>query len=331
MTCCSSRARVQLGLHDTGPVTTVSPATGADELGDLLHPMDQQHYVAVRVQHRRVDRAPVPLLPLTGPVHRFDVVTLQGHGVALSCRHHPAQRRSQVPHPARGRVAGPVGKHIEQVPPDQLLAGAPGATHEVLVRVRVDQLRSQQRHHAGQGLEHRLVIDLRSRHLSARLPPPRRAHTIRATGRTDRNPPGVALNESPEQPPFRVSRGIRFVDRPAVDPAATLRLQRTDRPRGSSPRSSATASVASSSRVPSGSRGRPPPWDRAARRDTGAGTLSSRPPPAQGYFSTSFTEVGPNCLALAYSGIVMGLSNRKNDWFVPTVNSMYAPVVASKP
>ena len=58
---------------------------------------------------------------------------------------------------------------------------------------------------------------------------------------------------------------------------------------------------------------------------------SNRPPTAQGCYPTSFTEVGPNCLALAYSGIVMGLSNRKNDWFVPTVNSMYAPVVASKP
>lgn len=58
---------------------------------------------------------------------------------------------------------------------------------------------------------------------------------------------------------------------------------------------------------------------------------NQQPPTAQGCFSTSFTEVGPNCLALAYSGIVMGLSNRKNDWFVPTVNSMYAPVVASKP
>ncbi|SFF58152.1 hypothetical protein SAMN02787118_10918 [Streptomyces mirabilis] len=69
----------------------------------------------------------------------------------------------------------------------------------------------------------------------------------------------------------------------------------------------------------------------AVRQDTGAGTLPTGPPTAQGCFSTSFTEVGPNCLALAYSGIVMGLSNRKNDWFVPTVNSMYAPVVASKP
>ncbi len=107
------------------------------------------------------------------------------------------------------------------------------------------------------------------------------------------------------------------------------------------PTASAAPSWSPSKRRPRPARaGRPPPGGddpqdhrRHRRRLTGHGgrNSSNRPSTAQGCYPTSFTEVGPNCLALAYSGIVMGLSNRKNDWFVPTVNSMYTPVVASKP
>jgi len=46
---------------------------------------------------------------------------------------------------------------------------------------------------------------------------------------------------------------------------------------------------------------------------------------------TSPTLVGPMALAPENSGMDIGRSNRKNDWFMPTVNSMYTLVVASKP
>lgn len=83
------------------------------------------------------------------------------------------------------------------------------------------------------------------------------------------------------------------------------------------------------------SRKRPGRWKQRGRLRRGpnrrrgeAGLLGQHPKRTPAGFgaahrvATSLTEVGPSCLAVAYSGMVMGLSKRKNDWFVPTVNSM---------
>ena len=85
-------AGVELGLQYSGSRSPrPAAAAGADELGDLLHPVHDQHHLSVRVEDGGVDRAPVPLLPLAGPVGRLDVVALQRHGVALAGGHHPQQ------------------------------------------------------------------------------------------------------------------------------------------------------------------------------------------------------------------------------------------------
>ncbi len=70
-------AGVQLGLQSPGPVLPAeAPATGAEQFGDLLHPVQHQRHLPVRVDDRGVDRAPVPLLPPAGPVGVLDVVAL---------------------------------------------------------------------------------------------------------------------------------------------------------------------------------------------------------------------------------------------------------------
>lgn len=137
-------AGVQLGLQRPGPVPAEPPATGADQFGDLLHPVQHQGHPPVRAEDRGVDRAPVPLLPPAGPVGVLDVVALQRHGVALPGGHHPQQRRLEVVRAGRGGIVGVVGEHIEHVAADDLATGAPRRAQIRLVDVGVHQVGGEQ-------------------------------------------------------------------------------------------------------------------------------------------------------------------------------------------
>ncbi len=160
-------AGVQLGLKDACGAVTAAVAASADEFGDLLHPVHDQHDVTVRAEHRCVDRTPEVLHPMAGPLAVLDVVAQQRHGVALAGGHYAQHRRLGLAHAGRCWFVGVLGKDVEDVVAQQLFSGAPGQPEEISVGICVYQLRREQSHHAGQGVEDRRVVDLRFPHVLA--------------------------------------------------------------------------------------------------------------------------------------------------------------------
>jgi hypothetical protein len=158
-------AGVELGLQHTGPAAVGRAAAGPDEFRDLLHPVHDQRDLPVGAEDGCVDRAPVVLLPMAGSLGILDVVAEQRHGVALAGGHHAQHRRLGLPHAGRGRVVRVLGEGVEDVAAQQLPTGAPGQPREVHVDVGVHQVRREQRHHAGEGLEDSRVVDLRFSHV----------------------------------------------------------------------------------------------------------------------------------------------------------------------
>ena len=127
----------------------------ADELGHVLHPVDDARQIARRrdstglfigLQNRSSNPPPSDCRPA-------DVVLLHRHRVGGLAGQHPAQRRVQVPHAVGGGIVGVVGKHLEQVAPDDGLA--PGQRRlQVGVADRQDgEVGRQDEVQPGKGLE----------------------------------------------------------------------------------------------------------------------------------------------------------------------------------
>ncbi|MEZ5263509.1 MAG: hypothetical protein R2755_17480 [Acidimicrobiales bacterium] len=92
-------------------------AAQPDQLGHVVHLVDDGHHRALLGQHRHVARAPVPGLEaaalLGRPAH---VVALDRHHVGGAAVADAVQRCGQVAHAGGVAVVGVVGEHLEQVP-----------------------------------------------------------------------------------------------------------------------------------------------------------------------------------------------------------------------
>ena len=126
------RARENLGLHPLrailehlGPARLFTVlAFQPDELGYVFHAVDDVRELAVGIADRRIDRTPIAFLEGTAlAVRTADVVLLDGHHIGGLRRADPLERRAKVPCPGRRRVAGVVGKDIEQVTSEDLGPG----------------------------------------------------------------------------------------------------------------------------------------------------------------------------------------------------------------
>ncbi len=179
------RPGVQLRLHRLlGPRRAADRgAAGSDELGHVLHPMDDPHHRPVRREDGRVDRGPPALLEDPGAAGDGDVVLLQHHRVRFAVGEHTVQRRAQVPHPAGVGVVGVVREGVEDVPSDQIVGGTAGRAQIGPVDVGDHQIRAQDQAGARRGGEQRRVVDPRpDRRLRARpASPDELAHAIHST------------------------------------------------------------------------------------------------------------------------------------------------------
>ena len=117
------RPPVDLDFHLAGPraqrfgqsLLLGAALLEANEVGDVLDAVDDVFHGAARVEHRRVERAPVPLFEAASFRGRLgDVVLLDGHRVGGACLQNPLERRAQVARAGRGRILGVVGKDVEQ-------------------------------------------------------------------------------------------------------------------------------------------------------------------------------------------------------------------------
>lgn len=90
------------------------------QVGHVLDPMNDQFYIAVSVQHRRVDGAPPPFHEL--PARVADRVALQLHHVRRSGRDHALERGREIANAICCRVARIVRENLEQRPADLILS-----------------------------------------------------------------------------------------------------------------------------------------------------------------------------------------------------------------
>ncbi len=143
---------------------------GADEFGDLLHPMQQPDYPPVRTEDGNVDHAPVALLsPRRGLGSAGRSVA--AHGVAPRPVSTPGKRCLDFAHHSyRDGEGAATGESVWKEATDDLLASTSRDAQPFLVDVLIDQLRGQQRHCSGKCLEHRRVVDLRFRHVCSASP-----------------------------------------------------------------------------------------------------------------------------------------------------------------
>ncbi|HEV2292418.1 MAG TPA: hypothetical protein VGR35_01100 [Tepidisphaeraceae bacterium] len=85
------------------------------ELSHILNAVDDVLDVLAAVEHRRVYRAPIPLLEAASvALGLADVVFLDRHRVRRALAHDPIERRPQVAGTRGGRVAGVVGKNLKK-------------------------------------------------------------------------------------------------------------------------------------------------------------------------------------------------------------------------
>lgn len=102
-------ARLRLG---DGPLLLPPGPPQPHEFGDVLHAVDDVPHLPVVAEHRRVDRAPVPLGE-GALLARRDVVALQRHRVRTTARHHRLRRTAQMGDAVGRRVVRVVGEHVE--------------------------------------------------------------------------------------------------------------------------------------------------------------------------------------------------------------------------
>ncbi len=123
--------RIEARVLERG--SALALAHDPDEVGDVLHLVDDVRERAVGIEDRRVVGAPEALLE--APAHRLwplHVVLLHGHGVVTELAPHAVERRLQVAHALGARIVGVVGEHFEDRLPDDV-----GAADKVAARIRV--------------------------------------------------------------------------------------------------------------------------------------------------------------------------------------------------
>ncbi|MCW2239605.1 hypothetical protein M2351_004235 [Azospirillum canadense] len=94
-----------------------------DDIRDIRDLMDDPSNLAIGIRHRRVDRAPIPVLvaaPLGG--RSGQVVPLHRHGIRASVPQHTLQRGPQVSRAGRVGIGRIVGKHLKQGAAKNVLA-----------------------------------------------------------------------------------------------------------------------------------------------------------------------------------------------------------------
>ncbi len=108
----------------------------AHQLGDVLDAMQDRADAAVGSQDRRVDRIPIALLEAAAFGIGFaDVVFLDAHHVGPAQFEDTAERRPQIGDAVGARVVRIVGKHLEHMPAEDVLAaGHRGAAIGVVHR-----------------------------------------------------------------------------------------------------------------------------------------------------------------------------------------------------
>jgi hypothetical protein len=84
----------------------------AHDFRDVLDTVDDPFHLAVPVQDRTVERAPI--LFLEGAVRAANVVSLDGRGVRSSQPQHSLQRGTKVVEPGGARIFGVFREHLER-------------------------------------------------------------------------------------------------------------------------------------------------------------------------------------------------------------------------
>jgi len=119
----------------------------AHEFGDVLGAMNDVDELAVLIDHRRIDGAPISLFEAASGARRAThVVLLHRHRVGLTRRENALERRAQIGRSGGARVVRIVGKDVEQVTTDD--RGA--------LRHRRAQIRIARGHDDELGTEHQV-------------------------------------------------------------------------------------------------------------------------------------------------------------------------------
>ena len=94
-----------------------------NEFGDVIDTVDNPPDLAVRIEDRRIERAPIPLLKAAAfGGWPGDVVLLGRHAIGMPGGDDALERGAEIVHSGRGGVVGVVGKHLKQRAADDLVA-----------------------------------------------------------------------------------------------------------------------------------------------------------------------------------------------------------------
>ncbi len=155
--------RLARPAHDFG-FRGVDAVAGAglqpDELGDILDPMDDVQQLALRSQHRAVDRAPEALLEMAALMLRApDVVFLERHGIGHPVADDAIERCLEIAGAGGGGIVGIVGEHVEESAPDDLVAPRHRRAQVRVAHRDDDEVGRQHQIESGRGFEQQAVID----------------------------------------------------------------------------------------------------------------------------------------------------------------------------